>query len=207
MFRIKICGMTHADDVRAAVSAGADAVGFIFHPASPRYVDPLRVAELTAAVPAGVAKVAVGVDWTLERIEQLESLAGFDYWQLHGLETAEMALSFRPRRLIKVFGLPRESAAAEADAFDVDAFLLDKASPRHGGTGETFDWNLARAFQKSVGKPVILSGGLRPDNVEQALETVQPWGVDVCSGVEARPGRKDIPAMTEFIRLCRQHLM
>jgi phosphoribosylanthranilate isomerase len=207
MFRIKICGMTHADDVRAAVEAGADAVGFIFHPASPRCVKEDALEGLLAGVPQGVAKVAVGVDWTLDRIREVEKVHAFDYWQLHGAESPEVARSFRPRKLIKAFGLPRDHAAEDAALFEVEAFLLDKASPRHGGTGETFDWNLAREFQKAVPGPVLLSGGLRPDNVEQALKTVQPWGVDVCSGVESRPGRKDIPAMTEFIRLCRQHLM
>ena len=207
MFRLKICGMTHADDVRAAADAGADAVGFIFHPSSPRFVGLSQVAGLLSAVPKGVATVAVGVDWTEERISEVEKLGSFDYWQLHGAETPVLAGSLRPRRLIKAFGLPRENGAVESSLYDVDAFLLDKASPRHGGTGETFDWKLALAFKQSTSKPVLLSGGLRPDNVEQALKTVQPWGVDVCSGVEARPGRKDIAAMTEFIRLCRHHLI
>lgn len=207
MFRLKICGMTHADDVRAAADAGADAVGFIFHPASPRFVETSRVAGLLDAVPAGVARVAVGVDWTEARIAELEQVARFDYWQLHGAETPELARSLKPRRMIKAFGLPREEGAVDPSRYDVDAFLLDKASPRHGGTGETFDWKLALAFKQSTAKPVLLSGGLRPDNVEQALKTVQPWGVDVCSGVEARPGRKDIAAMTDFIRICRKHLI
>lgn len=199
--------MTHADDVRAAADAGADAVGFIFHPSSPRFVEPARVAGLLAAVPAGVARVAVGVDWTEARIAELERVASFDYWQLHGAETPALARALGPRHLIKAFGLPREIGAVNPASYEVDAFLLDKASPRHGGTGETFDWNLAREFMASTSRPVLLSGGLRTDNVEQALKTVQPWGVDVCSGVEACPGRKDIAAMTDFIRICRQHLI
>ncbi|MDX6765194.1 MAG: phosphoribosylanthranilate isomerase [Candidatus Methylacidiphilales bacterium] len=197
--------MTHRDDIRIAVDAGADAIGIIFHPHSPRYVAPSDAGNLLQAVPAGVARVAVGVDWTEARIREIESYGTFDYWQLHGSESPSLARTFRPRRLIKAFGLPRPGVAEEASSYDVEAFLLDKASVRHGGTGEAFDWNLAVDFIRSNKRPVLLSGGLRADNVEQALKLVQPWGVDVCSGVEVRPGRKNPDTLATFIRLCRQH--
>jgi phosphoribosylanthranilate isomerase len=143
----------------------------------------------------------VQVGWTLEEVAGLEAKMRIDVWQLHGAEDPSAARALRPRTLVKAFGLPR-SGGPQPSEYDVDAFLLDKASPRHGGTGETFDWALATDFQKTASRPCILSGGLHPDNVEQAVKTVQPWGVDVCSGVEAAPGRKDHARMATFIRLC-----
>jgi phosphoribosylanthranilate isomerase len=202
LFRIKICGMTTADDARAAAHAGADAVGFIFYPKSPRCITPAAAAAIGEKLPDHVARVAVQVGWTLETVAELERIMRIDVWQLHGAETPATTRALRPRTLVKVFGLPRNDEVDPSD-YDVDGFLLDKASPLHGGTGETFAWPLATAFQKTTPRPCILSGGLTPDNVEHAVKTVQPWGVDVCSGVESSPGRKDHVRMTRFIHLCR----
>jgi phosphoribosylanthranilate isomerase len=205
MFRLKICGITNRDDALAAIDGGAPALGFIFYPRSPRFITPEAAAAIAETLPASIARVAVHVGWDEAQARHLESLMRVDYFQLHGPETPAQAAALRPRRLIKAFGLPLPpDASPPPSAYDVDAYLMDKASPRYGGTGETFDWSLARAFQDAVApRPCLLSGGLGPDNVEQALETVQPWGVDVCSGVEASPGRKDHARLARFLKLCR----
>lgn len=205
MFRLKICGITNREDALAAVEGGAPAVGFIFYPGSPRFIEPARAAEIAEELPAAVARVAVDVGWDEARVKAVEAVMRVDYFQLHGAEPPELAAALRPRRRIKAFGLPLgEGLAHGPEAYEVEAYLMDKASPRHGGTGETFEWGLAGAFQRRVApRPCLLSAGLNPDNVERAIETVQPWGVDVCSGVEASPGRKDHAKLARFLRLCR----
>jgi len=205
MFRLKICGITNLEDARAAVDGGAPALGFIFHPQSPRCLTPEAAAAIAESLPSPIARVAVQVGWDEAQTRRLESLMRVDYFQLHGAESPAQAAALRPRRLIKAFGLPLPPDAPHPpSAYAVDAFLMDKASPRYGGTGETFDWTLARTFQQAAAPlPCLLSGGLNPDNVEQALETVQPWGIDVCSGVEASPGRKDHAQLARFLQLCR----
>lgn len=195
--------MTRAEDALAAVRAGADAVGFIFHPGSPRCVSIETAAAIAAQLPPETLRVAVQVGWTPETVRAVELRLRIDLWQLHGAETPAQAAALRPRRLLKVYGMPRTAGEAPPADYDVDGFLLDKASVRHGGTGQTFDWELARAFRSETRLPCILSGGLNPDNVERAVQTVQPWGVDVCSGVEASPGLKDPARMADFIRLCK----
>jgi phosphoribosylanthranilate isomerase len=146
----------------------------------------------------------VVVDAGAAELEAWKKIAPFDLWQLHGQESAEFCREVKDRgfRVIKALGFPlRQKISPEA--YPVAAFLLDKASPQHGGTGESFDWSLGSGFVKTAGKPCILSGGLTPENVVQAIQTVQPYAVDVCSGVEAQPGRKDRRKVEEFIALCR----
>lgn len=205
MFRLKICGITNRDDALAAIEGGAPALGFIFYPRSPRFITPEAAAAIAESLPSPIARVAVQVGWDEAQARRLESLMRVDYFQLHGTESPAQAATLRPRRLIKAFGLPLSADAPHPPAaYAVDAFLMDKASPFHGGTGETFDWSLARSFQDAVApRPCLLSGGLNPDNVEQALETVQPWGIDVCSGVEASPGIKNHAQLARLLQLCR----
>ncbi len=205
--KIKICGITNEADARAAVDAGADALGFIVYPKSPRYIAPAQAAAIAAALPASIWKVAVQVGWTAAAIRAMEALFPFDVFQLHGAETPALCRDLAPRRLWKAFGLPRADDASVAAATeytaDIEAFLLDKADPRHGGTGEAFDWKLAIAFQQDCGRPCVLSGGLHPGNVREAIEAVRPWAVDVCSGVERSPGCKDHAKVRDFITQCR----
>lgn len=203
--KIKVCGMTRRADVEAAVEAGADALGFIFHPGSPRFVEPDLAEELTKGLPPYVQTVAVTVNLDAAGIGRIGEHAPFDVWQLHGTEPPGLARELRPRKLVKAFGLPFESRRVpDLNAYDVDAFLLDKASPRHGGTGETFDWGLARQFNQECDTPVILAGGIGLDNVEEAVAAVRPYAVDVCSSIEKEPGIKDHARMKELIRVCRQ---
>ena len=193
--------MTNFEDASLACDLGADAVGFIVYPKSSRYIEAAAVADIARRLPERVLKVLVGVNLTDVELKKIEYVWTPDLWQLHGSETAEQVKSFKPRRLWKALGLPLEEGL-ELESYDVEALLLDKASPSHGGTGRTFDWDLALELKKKVQKPILLSGGLNPNNVVEAIQKVQPWGVDVASGVEASPGRKDPEKLREFIRLC-----
>ncbi len=193
--------MTNFEDASLACDLGADAVGFIVYPKSSRYIEAAAAADIARRLPERVLKVLVGVNLTDVELKKIEDVWTPDLWQLHGSETAEQVKSFKPRRLWKALGLPLEEGL-ELESYDVEALLLDKASPSHGGTGRTFDWDLALDLKKKVQKPILLSGGLTPNNVVEAIQKVQPWGVDVASGVEASPGRKDPEKLREFIRLC-----
>jgi len=200
--RVKICGITNRDDAFHAVESGADALGFILYPGSKRHIPAERAWEIASGLPPFVQRVAVVVNATAGELEAIREAAPFDLWQLHGGESAEFCRGLKGFRLVKALGFPQQQKIDPAE-YPVEAFLLDKASPQHGGTGESFDWDLGREFVKTAGKPCILSGGLTPENVVQAIQTVQPYAVDVCSGVEARPGQKDHRKVEEFIALCR----
>jgi phosphoribosylanthranilate isomerase len=203
--RVKICGITSAADALAAAEAGADALGFILYPKSKRHVAPEKVRALVEELPPYVQRVAVTVNAAPEEIAAMEKLAVFDVWQLHGDETPESVRSLRPRRLVKALHLPLQAGHPRAEAYAVDALLLDTPSPEYGGTGKTFDWELAAEFRAQAPKPLILSGGLTPENVAEAIGLVQPYAVDVSSGVEANgaPGKKDHAKLRDFIQACK----
>jgi phosphoribosylanthranilate isomerase len=199
---VKICGITNADDARAAVEAGADAIGLIFAPGSPRRIGLHAAREIAAAAPAHVKKVGVFVDEAVKTIVRLAREVPLDLVQLHGAESPEFA------RLVEV---PVIKAVRVRGAIDVEQLRAYKASAilldtyvegAHGGTGRTFDWDLARPIVEA-GLPVLLSGGLTPENVAEAVRRVRPWGVDVSSGVEARPGRKNHDQVRAFIANAR----
>jgi len=203
--RVKICGITSAADAAAAAEAGADALGFILYPKSKRCVAPEKIRALVENLPPYVQRVAVTVNAGPEEIAAMEKLAAFDVWQLHGDETPEAVRALRPRRLVKALHLPLSAAQPPAEAYAVDALLLDTPSPEYGGTGKTFDWKLAAEFRARASKPVILSGGLTPENVAEAIRVVQPYAVDVSSGVEAGgvAGKKDHAKLRDFIQACK----
>jgi phosphoribosylanthranilate isomerase len=199
---IKICGITNEDDALAAVNAGADALGFVLWPHSKRFVTVEAAARITELVPRHVQRVAVLVNPSREEVERLLAAGAFDTLQLHGEETPEFCAQWKGRA--KVWKGVRVADAASlaplAGYSVVDAVLLDSYSPAsHGGTGKTFDWSLVREAKK-LGRPVILSGGLTPANVREAVAVARPGGVDVSSGVELSPGRKDHDRVREFIR-------
>lgn len=182
---VKICGITRLADARAAVDAGAGAIGFIFWPGSPRFVDPFRARQIAASLPPFVAAVGVFVDQPAEYVSGVASLVRLSAVQLHGRETpADAAALARP--VIKAVTLD-DPAASEWPSNIV--LLLDAHDPvRKGGTGTTIDW--ARASAIAAARPAILAGGLTPENVGDAVERVRPFGIDVSSGVEASPGVK-----------------
>lgn len=200
--RIKICGITNAADAIAAVEAGADALGFMFYERSKRYVTPDAVAEIVAELPPFVMRVGVFVDPPLEIVNQTASTCGLTALQFHGAESPEFCAQFG-LPVIKAFRVGDASSLEQLPTYQTSAWLLDSAVPGQlGGTGETLDWELARAAVK-LGRPVILAGGLTPENVVQAVRQVRPYGVDVSSGVESAPGRKDHKLVKLFLRAAR----
>jgi phosphoribosylanthranilate isomerase len=201
---VKICGITTAEDGRAAVAAGADALGFVFWPKSPRYVTPEAAAAITAELPPFVVRVGVFVDAPGEELERTADVAGLDLLQLHGQESPD-AFAALPRRALKALRVGDGFRAAEALAYARSAagVLLDTHRPdAPGGTGRVFDWKAVQGLRERV-PFLILAGGLNPDNVAGAIEAVDPHGVDVSSGVESEPGRKDEEKLRAFVEAAR----
>lgn len=198
--RIKICGITREEDLTVAIAAGADALGFVFYPPSPRYVAPPRAAQLLACVPAFVARVGLFVNEPAETVRTVLAQTSLDLLQFHGEEDAAYCAGFgkpwiKAARVKAGFDLV-EYASVFAGAPGICGLLLDAHVEGYGGGGQTFDWSL---IPKSLPLAVILSGGLHPGNVAGAMRAVRPWAVDVSSGVEAAPGVKDAQKIAKFI--------
>ena len=204
--RVKICGITNREDAEAAIAAGADALGFILYEKSKRFIPMERAVEIVEGLPPFVQTVAVTVNATKEftNLGWRKQLKHFGAAQLHGQESAVHARAVgKYLPVIKVFAADRAAEIAPEN-YTVSAFMLDTPSKEHGGTGQSFDWSLAVAFKARTAKPVILSGGLNLENVAKAIEKVQPYAVDVSSGVEVSPGRKDHAKLRDFIRICKR---
>lgn len=196
--KIKICGITNRDDALAAVEAGADALGFVFYEKSPRFVKVAAAANICAALPPFVAKVGVFVNELEYEIEKALVECGLDTLQFHGDEPPGFCQKF-PAKTIKAFRMKDATVLSAMEEYDVDAWLLDGfVAHARGGAGATFNWKWALDAKKH-GKPIILSGGLTPDNVAEAVAKVQPFAVDVSSGVEASAGKKDHEKLRKFI--------
>ena len=198
---MKICGVTNWPDARLAVDLGADALGFNFYPPSPRSVSPGRAWEIIRRLPPLVGVVGVFVDWPAEVVAALARALHLGAVQLHGSEEVEQVRALSEKfSVIKAFAVrPGFRVAALARYGAASAFLLDGfREGLHGGTGKTADWRLARRANR-YGR-VILAGGIRPDNVAQAIAEAQPFAVDVASGVESKPGKKDPDAMRALLR-------
>jgi phosphoribosylanthranilate isomerase len=200
--RVKVCGITCLEDARAAVAAGADALGFVFAEGSLRRAAPEAVAAIAAALPPFIATVGVFVDQPAAHIAELARRCGLQWVQLHGAEGPEVARALALPVIRAVRVRDRDSlrglAAYPARAFLLDTFLEGRA----GGTGRTFPWELALGA-KAAG-PLILSGGLTPENVAEAVRRVRPYAVDASSGLESVPGRKDRRKLEEFIAHVRR---
>ena len=227
---IKICGLTNLADARVAVEAGADLLGFIFYPKSPRYVEPEKAAAIVRAIeddkktgrqedksnrplpqslnpsiPQSPKMVGVFVNATVAEIEAIVAQVGLDFVQLHGNESAEWFAPLNGRAFKAVRPADAAAAQAQADHFAPlgcaagPALLIDAYDPSaYGGTGKQTDWHVAAALARQY-PGLLLSGGLTPDNVAAAIHRVRPWGVDVSSGVEAEPGRKDHKKVWKFV--------
>ena len=198
MIKVKICGITNLDDANLAIRLGADALGFIFAP-SPRRVDPKTARDIIRHIPPFVKAVGVFVDEAPEKIDEIIAFCGIDLVQLHGDEPPEICDRFMPRT-IKALRIADESIIGSAKVYKgkVKALLLDTYSEKMaGGTGKGFDWEIAVKIRDS-GIPIILAGGLGPLNIEEAISRVQPYAVDVNSGVEERPGKKSRHLMEEL---------
>lgn len=201
MVRVKICGITTLDDALAAVDAGADALGFVFVPDSPRAVTPQRVAGIVSRTPPFVQTVGLFVDEDPERVNWIADFCGLDLVQLHGSEDPDYCHEIR-RRIVKAIRVRDRRSLEGVGRYPVAGILCDAWSDTAaGGTGRTFDWGILRDL--AIDRPLILAGGLTPDNVVSAVETVRPWGVDVSSGVETSPGVKDHDLIRRFVSLAK----
>jgi phosphoribosylanthranilate isomerase len=199
---VKICGLCRADDVEGVRALAPDAVGFVFWPPSPRAVRPADVAAWTGDWPRSILRVGVFVDLPRDEVRDVMRTARLDVAQLHGSETPEFCAGLG-RRVWRAMRLEPD-AAEIIRPYDVEAVLLDSGDERRpGGTGRAVDWGKARSFVIDADRRVILAGGLTPGNVAAAARAVRPWGVDVSTGVETAPGRKDLARVKDFIETCR----
>jgi len=202
MVKVKICGITRVKDAVAAARAGADAIGLVFA-MSPRQISPEAAREIISAIPPFVTPVGLFVNEFPQRIKELALACGFRAVQLHGDEPPEYLAELQGLKIIKAFRIHTRDDLQALGSYQADAYLLDAfTSERRGGTGKTFDWKIGLEAKK-IG-PIILAGGLTPENVAQAVSLVEPYGVDVSSGVEAAPGEKDARLVEEFIRAAKQ---
>jgi phosphoribosylanthranilate isomerase len=207
--RVKICGVTTLSEARAAVDAGADAVGFNFWPESPRFIEVPVARAIIASLPPFVSKVGVFVNEEVDRVMGTASSAGVDTVQLHGDETPDVCARLRlfdhlkGVSLIKAMRVESEEDLEGVSAYPVGALLLDtKVKGTYGGTGKRFNWDLA--VKASAFAPIILAGGLKIENVGEAIRSVRPFAIDVCSGVESSPGVKDEEKMRAFMAEVRK---
>jgi phosphoribosylanthranilate isomerase len=199
---VKICGITSAADGAAAAEAGADALGLMFYEKSPRHVTMKAAAEIVRQLPPFVIKVGVFVNAPEELVMRAIGECGLNVLQFHGEETPEYCALF-PVMTIKAFRVRDAESLTSLTDYKTDAWLLDAYSPEQlGGTGTAFNWDLAVEAQK-LGRPIFLAGGLTPENVAEAVRRVRPYAVDVSSGVESAPGKKDAAKVRAFIRAAK----
>ena len=204
MTRIKICGITNKVDAINASALGIDMLGFVFYKNSKRYADPMAVEDIANELPPAVKKAGVFVDEEADKVREIAQNASLDILQFHGSETPEYCKSFKASyKVIKAFRLKSKGDLKAINDYDTDYYLLDTyKADSIGGTGETFDWKMLKDFE--ILKPVILSGGLKPDNVALAIKEVAPYAVDVSTGVESSPGKKDMELMKRFVENVRR---
>lgn len=204
--RVKICGITREGDARTAEDLGADAVGFVFHPGSPRYIDPDAAGAVSRALGPFIARVGVFVDTPPEEMLRIARTAGLTAVQLHGAEPPEVIDALGGIPVIKAFRVGAGFDPPMVESWRANAYLFDTlvVGDVHGGTGRTFDWGLLDGAGE--GRRYILAGGLTPENVAEAVRRVGPWGVDVSSGVERSPGIKDAALMRRFIMEAHKEL-
>jgi phosphoribosylanthranilate isomerase len=200
--KVKICGITHLADALAAVEAGADLLGFVFYQGSPRCLPVAAAAEIARQLPGHVAKVGLFVNAPEKDVFEAIAACGLNWLQFHGDESPEQCGKFGVMSL-KAFRIRDTESLRALPHYKTDAWLLDAYAPdKPGGTGATFNWDLA-VEAKKLGRPIFLAGGLTPENVAEAVRRVRPFGVDVSSGVESSPGKKDHKKVREFINNAR----
>ncbi len=201
--KVKVCGLTTYEDAALALDEGVDALGFNFYPRSPRHIGLSEAREIVRRLPPFAATVGIFVN--VERpaeVDEAGRSAGVRILQLHGDEPPDYCRGLDRWTVIKAVRVGRDFKAEDLSAYDVQAFLLDARNDvLFGGTGRNFDWSLAGGI--GTLRPVILAGGLHAGNVGEAIRTVRPYAVDVCSGVESEPGRKDPAKLREFMQEVR----
>jgi phosphoribosylanthranilate isomerase len=201
---IKICGITNIDDARAAVAAGADALGFNFYKPSPRYIAPPAAREIIEQLPSSILTVGVFVNEdSPESIKRIASEAGVTALQLHGDESPAYCRELSDRYVIKTLTVSGDFDIQMVQDYDVNAVMLDtRDNNLRGGTGRVFDWSVAIEVNK-VAPKLFLAGGLSPENIGEAIELVRPYAVDACSALEDSPGIKNHERMRAFVELAR----
>lgn len=200
--KVKICGITNPADAQVAVEAGADAIGFIFYEKSPRFVALRQAAEISRQIQPYIMRVGVFVNPQADMVLRAIGECGLTMLQFHGDESPEFCTQFGLMNM-KAFRVHGPETLEQIPKYKTDAYLLDAySSTTLGGTGEKFNWDLAIEAQK-FGKPIFLAGGLTPANVADAIHKVHPFGVDVSSGVESAPGKKDHAKVKAFITAAR----
>ena len=200
--KVKICGLTNYDDAAAAIDMGADMLGFNFYPKSPRYIEPAKAARIIKKLSAFTDIVGVFVNESLERIHETREQCQLDWIQLHGDEDPEFCREFLSDnvKVMKAIRVKDQKDVESAENFFTDAILLDAFNPKkYGGTGVSFDWNVIGHIDKRI----FLAGGINPNNVAKAVE-LGVYGIDVCSGIEIRPGKKDKRLMRKLFENIRQ---
>lgn len=201
--RVKICGVRDLEEARAAFEFGADALGFNFWPKSPRYVTPDVARSIIEKLSPLISCIGVFVNEDSQRVIEIASGVRLDAVQLHGDELPEYCAQLRGLKLIKAFRVNEDFDLTEIKRYEISSVLLDtKVKNNYGGTGERFDWRIAVQAKRFA--PIIIAGGLNAENIDEAIRFVRPMAVDVCSGVEAEPGRKDISKMREFMSAVKQ---
>jgi len=202
MAKVKICGITNLDDALAAIDAGADALGFNFFEQSPRHIAPDTAREIIRELPDGISKIGVFVNKGVDSVIDIASTVSLDAIQLHGDEPSDYVDDLIDRcsfEVIKAFRVADGFVAEETTGYKVEGILLDGfAVNARGGTGATFDWEVAKRVRALVSR-LWLAGGLSPDNVRAAILDVKPYGVDACSSLESGPGVKDHEKLRNFI--------
>jgi phosphoribosylanthranilate isomerase len=199
--RIKICGVTRAEDALEAVRLGADALGFNFWPGSKRHLTTAAARAIVSRLPPFVTPVGVFVNQPEGEMRAIAAESGIQVFQLHGDESPELCARM-PLPVIKAIPVDQVRTLSRLLSYEVSAFLLDTPSRGYGGTGVPFDWSLAEGVSEVA--PVILAGGLTPENVAAAVRAVRPYAVDVASGVESAPGVKDFARMARFVAAARE---
>jgi phosphoribosylanthranilate isomerase len=198
ILKIKICGITNYQDAIAAMDMGADILGFNFYPESPRYIIPEKASEIIDKLPAFIDTAGVFVNAPIEQITEVENICHLDWIQLHGDEEPEFCRHFLSHnaKTMKAIRVKNQKDIDKAENFFTDAILLDAFDPqKYGGTGLTFDWNIIG----HIGKRVFLAGGINPDNAAEAAQ-LGVYGIDVCSGIETEPGKKDHSKMKNLFK-------
>ncbi len=199
--KVKICGITNYEDAVAALDIGADLLGFNFYPKSPRFIPPEKAREIISKLPGFIDIAGVFVNESIEQIHEAQNLCQLDWVQLHGDEDPEFCKKFLSYnvKMMKAIRVKEKADIERANSFFTDAILLDAFDPeKYGGTGLTFDWNIIG----HIGKRIFLAGGINPDNAAAAVK-LGVYGIDVCSGIESKPGKKDKRLMKKLFENIR----
>ncbi|MDD5617496.1 MAG: phosphoribosylanthranilate isomerase [Candidatus Omnitrophica bacterium] len=198
--KVKICGITNIEDALNAVWSGADILGFVFYKKSKRYIKPQKAREIIDILPLFVLTAGLFVNESITKIKKIARYCKFDFLQLHGDEKVGYLNKLKDFRLIKAIRVKDKTSLKSLDNLSCDLILFDNYSDSlFGGTGRNFDWSLAKEIKK-LKKPYIISGGLTPLNVKKAINLFSPYAVDVSTGVEKKPGKKDKTLIKEFIK-------